>query len=74
MAKYISTYFDIFQQKLVFGLIQGQVHQKQKLPRERFELDYAWPSKSMGVNAVTPQKSFFRKCDSFEDLGFPLVI
>ena len=53
LARYISIYVDVFQQKQV----SSKVHQKQKLFREGFALDYVWPLLGMVGNAVTPPKN-----------------
>jgi len=55
MAKYISIYFDIFQQKW-FPLVSYKEHQKQKLFRGGFALDFVWPLVGMGRNAGTARK------------------
>ena len=71
MAKYISIYFS----KSWFPLVSNQVHQKQKLFREGFALDYVWPSVVTGSSAGTPSKKrFFQKMLFFGDFGFPSII
>ena len=56
-----QIYFNIFHQKLFYSG-QHKVHQKQKLFREQYALDYLWPSLGMVGNAETPRKKcFFQK-------------
>ena len=54
MAKYISIYFS----KSWMTLDDHNVHQKLKMFREGFALDYVWPSLGIVGNAGTPAKMF----------------